>query len=691
MSVCRRNVKIFPGSGPTGSGERGNMVYVLIGALAASGGLAMITERNLFTVNEQALEGASELARESNISAINMLKVLMAIPVANPSARNSQHVPSLFPDVYVNGTAPNNVKIAMITNGATAAAQGLWRVNEVAGTPQIQIASPDLRFTDGTVAASRVFSASHYSAAPAGPGSVQTKITSVRPVYEGAVISLISHYDVSVESSVAISARNPQKGSRTVTTKARIGVDRPPVPECDITVSQPGPVVPGTNIESNFKSYGVVFSARNQVPGANGALAWKSVAVPSGAKSIRSTLNGGTDMVSRWVGPARSTEGFNTREGKMRLSGEVTGPAQDKSSCNAAVRVYIPPTCSITATPAILSDDGSTTLAVRASGAVDRMVLFGVHYTGTGARSQNVRWTPAASGEMTATATVYGPGGMTGQCSTAIVKDRCRFASGTRVNTAIGSTVPAFDNNYHQTWHDWVTAGGSCRNEANVVFDDRTCVPCSPSDLCGRYNPNGIATADGATFWRIVNYHSGENCQFQLGFIRSAGRGCFAAATELTMADGSRRSISQIKQSDVLWNPVTGQPRRIKKIIRGPERKPMVELVVGGHRLVVTEDHPFRTGFGYFPAIQIRVGDVVISSGSEQVPVTSVRRIAPLLGPLEVDRLKIGDADLPIVWNVELENISGNPEDYMVEANGVSAGDLWLQERLKNPKQDRGS
>lgn len=696
MSPGPKKFRIFPGGGHSRSGERGNMVYVLMGALATSGGLALIADRNLRSANEQAFEGASELARESNVSALNMLKVLLAMPVANPSARNPQHVPALFPDTYVNTASPNSVKIGSINNNLPATATGIWRVNNTATVPQIQISSPDLRFTAGSSGASGVFSAAHYSAAPAGPGSVQTKITSVSPVYSGA---LISAYDVSVDSTVAISARDPRKGSRTVTTKARIAVDRPPDPECDMGVSSPGPMVPGTQVAASFKTYGVVFSARTQEPQTNGNVAWTGTVLPQTAKSIRSTLDGGT-AVRAWNVAAKSTEPYNSREGLMRLKGEVIGPALGVKSCEATVRVYIPPTCSITASPAQVPDNGSTTLSVRASGAVDSMTLLGRTYTGAAALSQNVSWSPAGSGSMSATATVRGPSGLTGSCSVSITKDppRCPLASGNKIRTPVGMVVPSFDNNYHQVSSDWVTRGGSCSNRyfennqwKTITFNDRTCVPCARSDLCGRYNPNSAATADGATFWRITNYYSGDNCKFELGFIRSAGKGCFDAATELTLADGSRKAISQLKQSDVLWNPVTGQPRKIKKIIRGPEKKPMVELVVGDNKLVVTEDHPFQTGFGYFTASRIRAGDVIVSSGGRRITVTAARRVPVVPGPLDIYRLAVPDSALPVVWNVELENISTNPDDYMVEANGVAAGDLWLQERLKNPKQDRGS
>ncbi|NBQ53412.1 MAG: hypothetical protein EBU49_07535, partial [Proteobacteria bacterium] len=324
--MSRETKNLFPviQTSPVLQGERGTIVYVLMGALAVSGGLAVVADRNLRSVNEQAFEGASALARETNVSALNMLKTLMAMPVGNPSARNPQHVPAVFPDKYVNSTSPYSSKIDLIADNLPATAQAIWRVNRASAVPEIQISSPDLRFISATAREANIFSAAHYSAAPSGPASVQTRITSVMPVYSGA---LITAYDVAVDSRVAISARDASKGSRTVTTKARIAVDPPPVPECDMTVSTSGPVIPNTPIVANFRSYGVVLSARTMQPLNSGVTQWSSVTpLSEAAKSIRSTLQGGT-LLRTWTVNARSTKPFDSRQGIMAIEGDVTGPA----------------------------------------------------------------------------------------------------------------------------------------------------------------------------------------------------------------------------------------------------------------------------------------------------------------------------------------------------------------------------
>ena len=55
---------------PIGVGSQdGNIVYVLLGAMAATGGIMLLADRNIRSGNEQALEFASEVARERNVAA----------------------------------------------------------------------------------------------------------------------------------------------------------------------------------------------------------------------------------------------------------------------------------------------------------------------------------------------------------------------------------------------------------------------------------------------------------------------------------------------------------------------------------------------------------------------------------------------------------------------------------------------
>ena len=319
---------------PIGVGSQdGNIVYVLLGAMAATGGIMLLADRNIRSGNEQALEFASEVARERNVAALNMFKTLISFPVLNPSPRNMEHVPAIFPEVYVNTRAPLQVRMQRVaTTNQTAASANFWSVDQ-AGI--ISVKSRDSRFAGGANGLTGT--------------TLVTRITQVAPVYgkpPAKPTSLIVAYDVAVESNVPVSVRDPAKGTRKVTTKARIDVDAPPTPQCDISMSLAanGPplatssrVRPGTGLWVSMKTFGVVFSARGMIPDGRGGRAWQSIALPATAMSLRSTVNGGA-VIKTWPLTATSTH-FESGFVVMKVTGMVTGPNGLSTKCEGSVIV----------------------------------------------------------------------------------------------------------------------------------------------------------------------------------------------------------------------------------------------------------------------------------------------------------------------------------------------------------------
>jgi len=332
---------------PIGVGSRdGNIVYVLLGAMAATGGIMLLADRNLRSGNEQALEFASEVARERNVAALNMLKTLISFPVTNPSPRNREQLPAIFPDVYVNTRTPLAVKMSRILSGPSSTSSGFWSIDP-AGL--ITIKSLDSRFQGGVGTGSGFFSGQAVALGDAGQALIATKVAQVVPVYGRPPVkpaSLITAYDVTVESTVPVSVRDPAKGTRKVTTKARIDVDAPPTPQCDISMSLAanGPplstssrVRPGTGLWVSMKTFGVVFSARGMIPDGRGGRAWQAIALPGTAMSLRSTLNGGA-LVKTWPLTATSTH-FESGFVVMKVRGMVTGPNGLSTTCDGSVIV----------------------------------------------------------------------------------------------------------------------------------------------------------------------------------------------------------------------------------------------------------------------------------------------------------------------------------------------------------------
>lgn len=337
--------------------ERGNIAYVLIGALAVSGSMVLLLERNTRSANEQALETASEVARGQNISALNMLKTLMSFPVANPSARDRAHVPAIFPDIYVNTGAPLAVRMRRIAPAQTPTSGNFWSVTDSgpnAGT--ITVNSLDPRFRAGASQGGGFFAAQAASLVPAPvptpatalPTPNSTRILQVTPIYgrpPAKPASLITAYDVTVESTVPVSRRDPGKGTRKIATKARINVEAPPIPQCDITITDSAgrPLGPatrlraGTRLFASMKTFGVALSARVFVPDGQGGRVWRPLTLTDEARSVRSTLNGGAEAW-RTALSATST-GVEGADVVMKVTGEVTGVTGELTSCESSVRV----------------------------------------------------------------------------------------------------------------------------------------------------------------------------------------------------------------------------------------------------------------------------------------------------------------------------------------------------------------
>lgn len=151
-------------------------------------------------------------------------------------------------------------------------------------------------------------------------------------------------------------------------------------------------------------------------------------------------------------------------------------------------------------------------------------------------------------------------------------------------------------------------------------------------------------------------------------------RGCFAPETLITMADGQKKEIQKIKLNDKVRNPLNGLPAIVIRITKGPESdKGMLEIgFKGSHKVVVTSKHPFMTRQGLKQADELTEKDeLVIGQDSFKKITHIVRR------PVKVDQT---------VVNIAVTGQTFEASDHMIEADGVIAGDLFLQEKLENSK-----
>lgn len=151
--------------------------------------------------------------------------------------------------------------------------------------------------------------------------------------------------------------------------------------------------------------------------------------------------------------------------------------------------------------------------------------------------------------------------------------------------------------------------------------------------------------------------------------------GCFAPETLITMADGSHKRIIDIKLNDAVRNPLTGTSNLVSRVTRGPEAtKGMIEVgFAGGPMVVVTSKHPFITRAGLKQADELSSNDeIIVKSGAFR----------------KVDHVVIrAPKKNQQVVNIAIAGQNFEASSHMLEADGVVAGDLFIQEKLENQKK----
>jgi len=158
-----------------------------------------------------------------------------------------------------------------------------------------------------------------------------------------------------------------------------------------------------------------------------------------------------------------------------------------------------------------------------------------------------------------------------------------------------------------------------------------------------------------------------ENCSVKQIKIRDAG--CFTPDTQIKMANGSLKLASDIHENDYVFNPHYRTGIRVRKVVKGPEKKSLYEVKTSEGKVEVTEDHPFLTGRGWVQAMSLKKGDKLLGNGKPKA-VGQVKKLK-YQGPQDV-------------WNFELD--SEDPMAHVVIANGIPTGDLVTQLELKKPK-----
>lgn len=176
------------------------------------------------------------------------------------------------------------------------------------------------------------------------------------------------------------------------------------------------------------------------------------------------------------------------------------------------------------------------------------------------------------------------------------------------------------------------------------------------SNAVNSSNPNGVLDA------QIYDYAN----QVIISCVRSSG--CFDPKTKIAMADGSSKKVEDISAGDLLLNPISKAAVKVKRVIEGPEKAPLVDIAIGDMHLRVSELHPVETLAGVKKAVELSSSDSVMGADGKFHKVSSLER--PPVAPRQR------------VVNFELDVSSSRPEDHMVLSEGIVTGDFTLQNSL---------
>jgi hypothetical protein len=215
-----------------------------------------------------------------------------------------------------------------------------------------------------------------------------------------------------------------------------------------------------------------------------------------------------------------------------------------------------------------------------------------------------------------------------------------------------GGNVGTMNFNFTPSKPNWEVAGVA--TSPTRVESCPTGARCFAVDIGGNRTPFTIVdSADSASC------NATTNLRVDLG--------CFEANTKIRMGDGSDKPIRQLKDNDLVWNPIRQKAMAIRRVTPGPEKLPLLSIETGSGIVRVTSKHPFLTPAGIRPADELKAGDRILGAkGEELIRSVSSDKAAPA----------------EWVWNFEIATDSKDPADHAILADGVVTGDLYLQEQL---------
>lgn len=178
----------------------------------------------------------------------------------------------------------------------------------------------------------------------------------------------------------------------------------------------------------------------------------------------------------------------------------------------------------------------------------------------------------------------------------------------------------------------------------------------------------GKTVVDGA----IIGFDPKKNCAAVGRIGNRGGSGCFSGDTMIRVAPDQYHPIHQFVPGMQVWNPLRKEATRIKRIVRGPEKKAMLQVWIGPKTLKVTNSHPFYGKKGLVEASELKVGMMIRNPEGDWARISRLQLYTP--------------EESSEVWNLELESADESIMSHALDANGIVTGDLYLQEELETRK-----
>lgn len=218
----------------------------------------------------------------------------------------------------------------------------------------------------------------------------------------------------------------------------------------------------------------------------------------------------------------------------------------------------------------------------------------------------------------------------------------------------------------------WLAHGGGKIDDVSSLWNYTEAMRFGLKDrkLCMRLDHKKISQTDPKYIEKsdMITY-SLDTCKAKFLHERTAC-GCVAEDTLITMGDGkTQKRVDQLAETDLIWNPIKKKAMAMRKMTRGPEKIPMIKILVDGKVLKVTGNHPFPTRSGMSTAFRLEEGQEILLNGDQWVKIENIEPIK-------------AEAKAPIVWNIEIEAPDDDWDAHHYVANGVVTGDLMIQVAL---------